>query len=135
MGLEGRRAERLGLVWKRRATSNDLDRVCSAVPAAPRSNEVRNSHRFRAVLAAAGQGRRVRVPQLHEELCTAKVMVMVRPCVSVYARVRVHADAGAGQVCSPRGAACAHYLGLVAWFALAWWGPQSCSGRTTHYCA
>eukprot|EP00198_Chlamydomonas_reinhardtii_P006337 XP_001695673.1 predicted protein [Chlamydomonas reinhardtii] len=39
-------------------------------------NEIRNSNRFREVLAAAGESGRVRVPQLHEHLCSSKVLVM-----------------------------------------------------------
>ncbi|KAG2440120.1 hypothetical protein HXX76_004234 [Chlamydomonas incerta] len=39
-------------------------------------NEIRNSNRFREVLAAAGESGRVRVPQLHEQLCSSKVLVM-----------------------------------------------------------
>lgn len=41
-----------------------------------RRNEIHNSRRFQVVLAEAGETGRVVVPELHEELCSSKVLVM-----------------------------------------------------------
>ncbi|GLC68771.1 hypothetical protein PLESTF_000735000 [Pleodorina starrii] len=39
-------------------------------------NEIRNSRRFQSVLSVAGESGRVVVPELHEGLCSSKVLVM-----------------------------------------------------------
>ncbi|EFJ51760.1 hypothetical protein VOLCADRAFT_103263 [Volvox carteri f. nagariensis] len=39
-------------------------------------NEIRNSRRFQSVLRDAGEGGRVVVPELHEGLCSSKVLIM-----------------------------------------------------------